>query len=186
MITEVDRSPAISTEIVVFEKAKWAVRGNNKIEGKPGTWFFLQGTGILICCPKCRFPSLLHPKVTKINTKGELNPDFLCTTKNNGKPCGFHRKVILDKWHSNKTIYACAVIRNGKPDIIYVQANSQVEAKSQLGPCDSVTAIAPAIGFFSHDKDGKVLSTDGKIDKQDEKLYAELGIHDVKKTAIKL
>lgn len=182
--TAIDRRSAISTEVILFEKAKWDVKGD-KIQGKPGTWFFLQGRGVFLCCPKCCLPVFLHPKITKINRKGQLIPDFLCTNKIKNKPCHFHRKVFLDQWHENKRIYACAIIRNGKPEITYTQANSQKEAISQLGPCDSITAVAPAIGFFSHDKEGKVISTDGKLDNKDMKLYAELGIHNVDKKAIK-
>jgi hypothetical protein len=108
----------------------------------------------------------LHKQVHAIDRLGRVtvngDGDFQCPYSKHGQRCGFHRKIYLDEW-GNKPLYACAVERDGKPEIHYMHASTQAEARVHLGPGHyTIVAIGRAIGFFVHDKHGEDLSADGR------------------------
>lgn len=133
----------------------------------PKTWIRPQGVASsykgILCCPNCRNIKLIDDRVHDIEPNGYLvtkaGGDFHCQ-------CGLHRKVFLDRW-LKKPLYACVIERilpgldsNGfariKRDIVYVSADNQAEAKFHCGPGNyRFVEVAPAIGFFTRDADGK-------------------------------
>lgn len=171
---EITSSASLVVRPFVFRKADWIYYGDESnrqtVRGTPGTWDtgpihkpdWLLG---IVCCPACSGLSMIHRKVHTIDELGHITPDLRCPYNKNGQRCGFHRKVYLDEWNK-KALYACAVERNGKPEIHYMHADNQREARLHLGPGNyQIVAIGRAIGFFVHDSHGEDLSTDGRPNK---------------------
>lgn len=169
---EVVSTTSLSIRPFVFRKADWSYVKNG--EGRPGIESAIPGTWdtgpihspswllAIVCCPACRGLSMLRKEIHAIDSLGKISPDLYCPYNKNGQRCGFHRKAYLDEWNK-KTLYACAVERNGKPEIHYMHAKDQKEARIHLGPGNyHIVAIGRAIGFFVHDAHGEDLSADGR------------------------
>lgn len=114
----------------------------------------------LVCCPNCRMPKLLDERVHKVDIHCEVKPSFHCQ-------CGFHRRIFLDRW-LKKPVYACAIewilserdpktgYQKIRPDIVYVSADNDAEARVQCGPgYYRFVAVAQAIAWFTQDAEGK-------------------------------
>lgn len=171
----IDSTPALYPHAFVFAESKdWTIEYDEtlkdvRILGVPGTWYHysekVKGRKLvltLVCCPKCKQPSLLHDRVTHIDKLGKLSPDFACPTQS--PPCGFRRKAYLDKWN-RKPLYACALMKDGiTAQVLYCHASTQAEARRELGmgigPNDTIVGIAPAIGMFATDSHGEKLVAD--------------------------
>lgn len=169
---EVSRTSSLDVRPFVFRKADWSYIGDEEkktVRGVPGTWDVgpvSSPTWLLamVCCPACGTISLLHNRVHQASPLGLITPDLRCSfKKNGGQQCGFLRKAYLDEWNK-KPLYACAVERNGKPEIHYMHAKNQAEARIHLGPgAYKIVAIGRAIGFFVHDSHGDSLSAEGRF-----------------------
>ena len=167
--TIVDRSPALHLEPEFFDKSEdWKFvevdgeQNRKLVSFVPGTWIEVQSwmnPNILavFSCPACKGIRFLVKGVHTIEHDGRVKPDIQC--KANG--CQFHRRVYLNRWNK-KPVYACALERwnprtqKWSPEVHYVSATSQQEAREQLGNTligAREVSIGPAIGFFV--KDGK-------------------------------
>jgi hypothetical protein len=70
----------------------------------------------------------------------------------------------LDKWN-DKDLYACAIEVDGQPQIHYMHAQNQAEARLHLGPVAHkksfrIVALGRAIGFVANDDHAEDLSAD--------------------------
>jgi hypothetical protein len=162
-MTTVDTRASIVIRPFIFRKAEWDVQGEGRdaaIKGIPSTWTTIKGLPshilALVCCPNCGKSSILHQRIHHINHLGKVDPSFMCKYY----PCQFHRDIYLDEWNK-KPLYACAVMRDGKPEMHYMHATTQQEARIQLGAGNYyIVAIGRAVGFFVHDNHGDKLSAD--------------------------
>jgi hypothetical protein len=160
----IDCSPSLVIDAFVFPKSNDWEWTENSISGVPGTWHErIEGmpkwTLALICCPN-NHVSILGSQVSKVSSIGKVYPSYQCRPPTGHGTCSFHRNAYLDRWNK-KPLYACAIERDGKPEMIYTHASTQAEARIQLGPGNyRIVAIGPAIGYFVADKKGDVLTTD--------------------------
>jgi len=161
----IDRSPIRNVvRPLIFSREDWPMVGEGRkaqIQGLPGTWFKLpensplKGALTLICCPGCKKISILLKKDRKIDVFGKVSPSFKCASKE----CSFHHTIYLDKWHDGKTLYAIATIERGKIEFTYCHATNDTEARFHLGAGRyKIIGIAPAIGLWANDRNGRDLS----------------------------
>jgi hypothetical protein len=165
----IDRSASIVIEPYVFRREEWDTIENDTgqaVKGIPGTWFRPNGLGAtkrvpawmigMACCPNCKQVSIISRNIHKIGDTGRLFPSFICKYQG----CSFHRDAYLDMWNA-KPLYACAVMRDGNPEMHYMHADNPRAARIQLGPGNyHVVAVGRAIGMFAEDKHGEKLSAD--------------------------
>jgi hypothetical protein len=167
----VDRSPSLVKEALVLARSKdWKLENTPQgpgIRGIPATWYkdnsLPSSILAIIDCPKCNNISVLHRNVHTIDHNCKVSPDFKCPH------CSLHRMLYLDSFF-DKPLWACAIERwknsKVKAEIVYVHAEDEREARTQLGSIgtrDKIVSIGRAIGFFVHDNHGELLSAEGKL-----------------------
>ena len=184
LVAEVHAMRAPDARAFVFRKDTWEVKLTatgqaHSLRGEPGTWSRLENwpdkpEWILaaVCCPRCKLPSVLTPKVHTVSQFGHVTPDFFCTQMPGGSTlnvldtphhCGFHRPIFLDHWNK-KPLYAIATeqLRGDKwiPQIEYCHASTVAQAREHLAGSGEykIVAIGRAIGYNVLDKEGLVLS----------------------------
>ena len=162
-MTIIDSRASLVIQPFIFEKGDWEFSGES-VCGIPGTWDKL-ANGLetpnvlaLVCCPNCHNISVIHRQVSCIDGLGKITPSFICKYER----CEFHRDAYLDLWN-NKPLYAMAIVRRGKQEMMYTHASTADEARVQLGymgPGEYIIGIGRAIGYFLEDKKGDVLNVD--------------------------
>ena len=154
-------------EAFVFKKSEWEYSqdadGHRTVKGYAGTWTTPYDGAppwllALISCPSCGANLLLHDRIHQIDRLGKIHPDILCNK------CSFTRACYLDKWN-DKDLYACAIEVDGRPEIHYMHASNQAEARLHMGPIAHkksfrIVALGRAIGFVANDDHGEDLSAD--------------------------
>jgi hypothetical protein len=156
----------IESRNFIFEKSEWEYlksKDGVTVKGRPGTWALPwdnapPGVIGIVCCPNCGSNSVLHARIHHITYLGKIQPDFRCTG------CPFEAITYLDKW-GNKPLYACAIEVDGKPEIHFMHASTQAEARIHLGPVQHkrdyrIVAIGRAIGHHIEDEHGEVAHAD--------------------------
>lgn len=161
-------STNISSNIVTLvirasTKERWGYGQDKALRGfrcpVPETWIrpidgMMPTVLALVCCPKCKAAKIIDSRVHRVTEKGEIKTlrehgeegDFHCQ-------CGLLRRVYLDRW-LKKPLYACAVewfLPDGtmRPEIIYVNADSEGEAKFHCGAGNyRFVSVGLAIGFL--------------------------------------
>jgi hypothetical protein len=157
---------ASPVESYVFRKSVWEyvdTPEGRTVKGFAGTWTPpYEGSPpwllALISCPACGTNLLLHNRVVSIDRLGKIHPDIRCNK------CTFTRTCYLDKWN-DKDLYACAIEVDGQPQIHYMHAQNQAEARLHLGPVAHkksfrIVALGRAIGFVANDDHAEDLSAD--------------------------
>jgi hypothetical protein len=160
-------SVSITVNDFVYRKLTWEFSqtesGERTVKGIPGSWTpayegapsWLLG---ILCCPNCGTNLILHSQIHSIDRLGLIHPDIRCNS------CSFVAHGYLDKFR-DKPLYACAIEVDGKPEIHYMHAQTQQEARIHLGPIKHkqayrIVAIGPAIGHHVEDEHGEVLKAD--------------------------
>jgi len=158
---------ASHVEPFVFKKLDWeyskTADGSPTVKGFAGTWTTpYEGAPpwllAMVSCPACGMNFLLHNRIHSIDRLGKISPDLRCTK------CSFIRPCYLDKWNS-QPLYACAIEVDGEPQIHYMHASNQAEARLHLGPVIHkksfrIVALGRAIAFVANDDHGERLSAD--------------------------
>lgn len=187
---KVDRSASLNVRTLVLPRAKWEKEliagGREALRPQPGTWYghVVRGQGAhevtvipFVGCPACKKLLLLShspdaaralaslsgmpvPVSHAIDHLGRVSPDARCAHAG----CSFHRRLILDKWNTTKSLYAIAYVDLSRGDaakieIDYCHAVDRREALFHFGVRKkSVRVIdaGKAVGFFVDEKTGKV------------------------------
>ena len=170
MSLAVDTRASLVLETFVFRKETWDREGERILPGTPGSWFDVRrmtgkpkGVLAFYRCPACLAVMALHKRVHRIDVNGHIAPDLVCS--NTAAKCTFHRKAYLDRW-SNKPLYAGAIVRKTAAgewvgEMHYCHAADEREARfhfGNLGGDYRIDAVAPVIGYFAEDREGKVVS----------------------------
>lgn len=168
MVDPVDVTPPLIAEPIILKRELWHIkrteRGFQPVHVKE-TWspkpkFLPDNFLALVGCPKCGMPSALSKDIHEIDRLGKVTPSFICKFIVDGRVCNFNRTLYLDEW-SKKPLYCCVVLERGKVEKYYVNAETQAEARVELGDGPyKVIAIGRAIALFVNDKKGEQLSTD--------------------------
>jgi hypothetical protein len=168
----------ITETVITFPHEEWVAIRNNEgrllsVRPIPGSWtllaaedrkqlakkrLFVKG---LIACPKCRQTSFLSETFDPPTELGDGKPP--CAYRCNN--CDLVCQIILKDWDRRKLYCACYENIRGKdiePRKQYLHAVTEDEARhyfwAQHNPTVThLVAIAPVIGFFAEDKDGKNL-----------------------------
>ena len=188
METTVHSQASIDVRTIVLPRANWERARTPQgaaLRPQKGTWYphVVRGRSAhdvtivpLLGCPKCG--GLLYlshtpatakalgvilgaegPVAHSIDTLGRVSPDILCRHDH----CGFHRRVILDRWNKTKALYAVAYVdsskgEHGQIQIDYCHATDRKEALFHFAKSQSRRLIdaGPAVGFFVNEKTGRV------------------------------
>jgi hypothetical protein len=167
----VPRIQSVNQEDFIFKKADWEFMDTPEgraVKGLPGTWMptfegapdWLLG---IISCPNCGANLLLHDRIHTVDRLGRIRGadgrgDLECNS------CSFCRPCYLDEWN-NKPLYSCAIEVDGEPQIHYMHASNQAEARLHLGPIAhkksfKIVAIGRAIAVIARDDHGDNISAD--------------------------
>jgi hypothetical protein len=139
------------------------------IECPPGTWSKpYDGSPpdwcALVCCPNCRNPAAISALIHKVDWRGKLNKEWTCPK------CKLTLNTLLNAW-GKQTLFGIAYEErtlvgkeeSWKPKMIYKHADDGVEARKEFTrayPMKGIriVAIGQVLGYYSEDRDDKVLS----------------------------
>lgn len=150
-----------ATRSFSFQNKFWNKTGN-VVECPPGTWCKpYKGAppdwAALYCCPNCKQPSAISALVHKIDARGKLNKELTCPK------CKWTANAILNSW-GKQTLYAIAYEQNEKPRVIIKSGDSVQEVKREFVMAYPqkdirIVAIGEVLGYYSEDRDDKILAT---------------------------
>jgi hypothetical protein len=152
-----------------FANKHWTKTGDI-IECPPGTWCKpYEGSPpdwcALVCCPNCKQPAAISALIHKIDYRGRLfHPMDQKRVKEWTCPkCKLTLRALLNAW-GKQTLFGIAFEQVGKPKMIYKHADDSQEAERefhQAYPMKNIriVAIGQVLGYYSEDKDDKVLTT---------------------------
>jgi len=144
-----------------FAHTPWRKSGD-MVECPPGTWSKpYDGSppdwAALVCCPNCKQPAAISALIHKIDWRGKLNKEWTCPK------CQLTLNALLNAW-GKQTLFGIAYEDNGKPKMTYKHADNMHEARkefTQAYPMKHIriVAIGQVLGYYSEDRDDKILAT---------------------------